>query len=179
MSTTFPDYAKTTNPEVIEAIRETLRRREDFFKRMRSLSEKLTSHSDKAMFGGWPLVKQYMTGISDDVNTATLPGRWKQPDRGVLRPFKNNPILAEIEGVNYGAVDIPGRENLALGFGRMGTGTVFEHAGAVYSHWGFEREPMSEKNAAEAEEYGWTEILASEYHAARESELAQRQKETE
>lgn len=170
----FPTFAKSTHPDVLASIRETADRFEQFQSEMRALSERLTGEPSHAFYAGSHYHGMTMTGISAKVDPATLPGRWKKPCEGMQKPFKNNPVAADLEAVRYLAASIPGRGNLIWGHGRIGTGTIFEFEGAIYSHLGFDREPMNDTQAAAAEQFGWTEIVGSEFHRAFEGENARR-----
>lgn len=175
MSKQFPDFAKSTNVDVLESVRETYRRRKEFFAKLKEVSKKYTGVENAGFYSGSTFESMHMSGIGrayvEDVSK--LPGQWKKPDRGVLKPYKNNLVVTADFSIGYKAADIPGRGNLVWGHGRLGTGVLFEFEGAIYSHFGFERFDMTETVAAEAEEFGWTEILASEYYKAKEGRQAQ------
>lgn len=169
----FPQYAKTNHPAVIEAIRETHRRDKEFIASARELSEKLTGEPDQAVFVGDFWVGQQMVGIhrnyADMLNEHW--GRWKKPKGIVVEPYKNNPIYDEVQNVAFEAADIPGRENLIWGRGRVGTGVLWESDGWVYSGIGF----SPERDYPGQEEYGWQEILTSEFYLEMEKENTYRE----
>lgn len=172
----FPAFAKSNHPDVLEAIRETERRAKDFHERMGDVAEKIVGERNGIYLNGWMFDGQSFTGFSHAaVKNANAPGQWTQPRNGITRPYKSNPIWDELKGLSFKAADIPGRTNLMWGAGRMGTGTIFEHDGFIYSGINFTLHDMNEKQAAEAEEFGWTEIMASEFHKAMETVNAERE----
>jgi hypothetical protein len=168
---TFPQYAKTNHPKVLEAVRETLRRDREFGERVQSMAAALTGDQDAGYVNGDLFDKKVMVGIATKYKDQ-LPGRWKKPDGGCVKPYKNNPISEEISSIRYKAVRIPGRDNLVFGVGYLGTGTVFEYEGWVYSGYGFQTEHSPE----DQDEFGWVEIMPSEFYKAVEDENERRRK---
>lgn len=169
-SNPFPAYAKTADPDVAEALRKTFADYNEFLEKCRDVSEKYTGHRGASYLNGHPLSGVYFTGISakNIEDPAGLPGRWKKPDGDILAPYKNNPAATDFD-IEHRATPIPGRQNLVVGIGMMGTGALFEHEGFTYSHFSFAMEPMSDRWAAEAKTYGWHEIPASEFYIAAEA----------
>ncbi|MBG6083265.1 hypothetical protein [Zhihengliuella flava] len=166
----FPAYAKSAHPDVVEAVEETYHRHKTFLDKARQLCEELVSDPSAGYYHGWYFADCRMTGISTQAAEGhALPGQWKKPTRGVLKPFKNNPIAERMAAIQYKAKEIPGRGNVFMGDGYMGTGQIFLHNEVVYSHINFGLDPMTDKEQASAAEFGWTEILASEWHSAREA----------
>jgi hypothetical protein len=170
MSTPFPAFAKSNHPDVLESIHETHRRAKEFHQKMGDAAENIVGERNGIFYRGFMFDGQSFSGFSyQAVKAADVPGQWKKPEGGVTRPYKNNPIWDELKGLTFEAAKIPGRTNLMWGIGRMGTGTLFDHDGYVYSGINFPLDTMSEREAAEAEEFGWTEIMASEFHKAMET----------
>lgn len=173
MSKQFPNYAKSEHPAVIEAVRAIYASKQEFMDKARELSLKYTDGPGNVYYSGWFLDSLAVTGLSaNSVDVSALPGKWKKPVRNVIAPYVSNPVTADFK-IRHKAVDIPGRGNLVWGHGRLGTGIAFEHVGAVYSYFGFDRHPMSVDGQTEADRYGWTEILASEYHKAKEDYISE------
>lgn len=171
----FPESAKTSHPEVLEAIRESERRWEAFLEKMRDVSEKYTGERHHGYFSGDRFDRAGMTGVRASELNADAPGQWKKPNRGVTEPYSKNPARADFN-VGYRAVPIPGRGNFHMSHGYMGSGVFFIHDGYAYSHYGFPVE-RGEAHRGEAEAYGWEEILASELHKALEDYNASREAE--
>lgn len=169
MSTyTFPQAAKTNHPDVIASINETLRREAEMRDAARAISEKYTGDKLKGWLSGRTFDGLRLSQIQvTDEQFASLPGRWKKRDHmGRTSPYANNPEV-ETFNVGYKPEHIPGRGNILWGGGYMGTGTIFIHDGWAYSYLGFAPD-ISEKEFAEIEKYGWTEIVGSELHKALE-----------
>lgn len=170
--TTFPMYAKTDNPHVCEAVRETERRREEFLAKARDMSIRLTGEPGNGFFNGWDFDKLHLVGFRSGT-VLDGNGRWTQPKSGVTRPYSNNPLRAEMSAIHYRAAELPGRGNVMWGGGRMGTGTIFEHGGHVYSGLSFTPD-LTPVKAEQMVEFGWVEIMPSEFHKAMEDENARR-----
>ena len=172
----FPQYAKTDHPEVLHALMENESLDEEFGKHVHALAERLTGDPNAGIVNGEVLRGNQMVGIAEEY-VDKLPGKWKKPRNGFVEPYKNNPIYDEIQAISYRPVPLPGRGNLLFGFngsGRvMGTGLVFEYDGYVYSGVAFNIEAGQ---TAKHEEYGWQEILPSEFHLAVEAENERRRK---
>lgn len=171
----FPQYAKSEHPDVIAAIRETARLAKEFYHKLDDLSEEITGGRGNGYLRGNMFDQQFCSGFdAKAVKEASAPGQWTKPEGGVTRPYKSNPLWQKMKDLGFTAPDIPGRENLMWGVGYMGTGIIFELEGWAYSGISFQLHPMSEKLAAAAEEFGWTEIMPSEFHKAMETENARR-----
>lgn len=168
----FPQFAKTSHPEVLEAIRESERRWDEFLERMRDVSEKYTGERHNGYFSGDRFDRASMTGVRATQLIQSAPGRWKKAVRGVTEPYSNNPARADFN-IGYRAVTIPGRGNLHMSSGYFGSGVFFIHEGYAYSHYGFRIE-RGEAHRGEAEAYGWEEIMPSELHKALEDYNANR-----
>lgn len=170
MNKPFPTYAKTSDPAVAEALRKTYADYNEFLEKCRDVSEKYTGQRGASYLNGHPLSGVYFAGISakNVEDLSALPGRWKQPKGDAILPFKNNPAMADFD-IEHRATTIPGRKNLVVGIGMMGTGAMFEHEGSTYSHFSFAMEPMSDRWAAESKKHGWQEIPASEFYTAAEA----------
>lgn len=169
----FPKYAKTNHPEVLAAMEQTRQRAADFMAAARDLAEEITGDPHAARVSGYPLSAMSMVGFDADAIERVRPhGKWGRRDRGIIRPYKVNPIHQKMGSVFYEAAEIPGRGNMLVGQGRMGTGEVFEHEGYVYSRLDFT--PV--RAALDFQKYGWVEIGFDEIsHALRAKESAAQQ----
>lgn len=174
MSKSFPQYAKTDHPEVLQALAETDRRRKDFNNRVTEFLEKIVGNGKHPIWmNGSPHMGLTLIGLQPvDLDIESLPGRWTKPGRSGIRPYKNNPLSQEFDQLSYKSASIPGRGNMQLGEGYMGTGTVFEHNGTVYSRLGFKPDHTVEHDSQH--DYGWQEIMPSEFHTALEAENERR-----
>jgi|SRR5690625_24275 len=175
MSKSFPQYAKTDHPEVLQALAENISLEREFGKQVDALAERLTGNSEAGFINGSLLRGYAMVGIDADY-ADVLPGKWKKPQQGVVEPYKNNPIYDEMQAISYRPVSVPGRGNVLFGFngaGRvMGTGLVFEYEGYVYSGLTF---TIEAGRTGDFEQYGWVEIMPSEFHLALEAENKRRE----
>lgn len=160
----FPQFAKTCHPEVLEAVRVSERRWDEFLEKMRDVSEKYTGERHNGYFFGDRCGSAHMTGVRASQLIQSAPGQWKKPIRGVTEPYSNNPARADFN-IRYRAEPIPGRGNFHMSSGYMGSGMFFIHEGYAYSHYGFFIE-RGEAHRGEAEAYGWEEIMPSELHKA-------------
>lgn len=164
----FPAFSKTSHPAVVDCIHEIQRLAEEFNQRVQQLAEEITGDRETGYSNGWLLVGKSMVGFdAEAVEKANAPGRWKKPQGGMVAPFKSNPIHDQMSAVSYTAPHIPGRGNMHLGEGVMGTGQAFELDGTVYSRINFWIRP--EYQYSDMAEFGWTEIKASEFYTALES----------
>lgn len=165
----FPNYAKSSHPAVLASVRTIHEQYTGFLEKARAVSTKYTGSAGNGYLSGSPLDRMVITGIAaSSVEASTLPGRWKKPDGDKIVPYASNPAHEDFD-LNYKAENIPGRGNLIWGHGRLGTGNVFEHEGAIYSHIGFTTHDLNERDAQAMNEFGWAEILGSEYHHAKEA----------
>ncbi|HEY4534802.1 MAG TPA: hypothetical protein VIG71_02320 [Enteractinococcus sp.] len=166
----FPQYAKTTHDEVLHAIQENNATYDEFVKHVRGFAEEFTGDVDCAVAYGWKLRCVRLEGLrtSKFVNDST----WTKPDRGgVTRPKKSNPLYERFSCLRHVAPTIPGRndgrnqDNLIMGSGYWGVGALFILNGVAYSGFGF----MPTSEVKDATEFGWQEIMPSEYEDAVEA----------
>lgn len=168
MTETFPQYAKTSHPDVIEAIIKAQEDFDQFLLRGRELSRFLTGDENRAMYRGNFLVGAHMAGLKvTEKQYKALPGQWKKWRReGItVEPYKNNPIMERLRGSDHPEQTIPGRRTMEWGVGFMGPGALFVHEGVAYSWFRFE---LSDQAPKDMKEYGWEEIKGSEFLKAKE-----------
>jgi hypothetical protein len=170
---TFPQYAKTNMTDVIEAIERNKQGRRDFHDRAVAFSM-AQGAQDGAFYPSSFAGGHAISAIGGDTKPTT--GRWKEGYRGGWLPFKNNPLMAELESIKFSEEPVPGLPTLAYGpytergSQHVSTPQPFIHEGAVYV--GFNWQPVEverRRSGANPEDGGWEEIKASEYHAAREA----------
>lgn len=170
----FPQYAKSTHPDVLQAIQTSNNTYDEFLKRARALCGELTGNPRAGMLNGWRGDRVQLSGLNaDEVDPTTLPGQWKKPKGRTIAPYKNNPISERFAALKWQHEQVPGRPGLFLGNGYMGPGTLFIYDGAAYSSIGFA--PFSE--STDPADGAWEEIKASEFYAAVEAHNERAKKE--
>ena len=164
----FPQYAKTTDQRVIDAIEDALATYQECRERAFDLSEKYTGERDRVYARGNWILGISVSGVNirglDD-----LPGQWTKPERGVSRPYKSNPAYSEFKALSTPPASIPGRASLEFGERFMGCGSLFVHNGTAYSRFTFQ----PDERRGDYTEFGWEEIKASEWHKANEDRSEQ------
>lgn len=160
---TTPQYMKTTDPAVLEAMQAAVESEREFFRYVNAVSMTLTGAEENVYHAGGTWRGRGIVGVRTQF-VDQLPGKWKKPHGALVEPFKNNPIREEWEAKRHPYMPIPGRRQVEWGDGYMGPGTLFEQDGVAYSGYGFlPRDPAPEGNEV------WEEILASEFMAAMEA----------
>lgn len=162
--TAFPQYAKTTNPDVISTVARNAEGVSVFHAAACALAE--AHGADKG--GYYPSVfagGHRLRAIAADEKPTT--GRWKRGYAGYgWLPFKNDPLLDE-ESLP-GLPDMVRGAYLPSGQQMLYTPQPFLWDGAIYV--GFSGAPVDDgAKQPDITDGGWAEILASEYHAAREA----------
>ncbi|ACZ29609.1 hypothetical protein Xcel_0570 [Xylanimonas cellulosilytica DSM 15894] len=170
---TIPQYAKTTNPEVLAVIDRNDARYVAFGERAHAFSKAHGGDKSYVMVNGWGGDRHLSAIVADDKPTT---GRWKSGGRrGTWEPFKNNPVRAEFDAIEYRRERIPGLAETYNGpRNRDGsqvimTPGVFAHDGVAYMR--LRDLPSSDQSGFGSDEFDhdiWTEILPSEWHAASE-----------
>lgn len=163
--TGFPQYAKSTAPEVIEACEAMLESYRRFTDYAIEVSKELTGEENRSVYNGSQVRGAQVVGLvvdsKDDYDQ--LPGQWRKWEGpGFQYPFKNNPIMKGWRENQHKRPSIPERPSIASGNGWMGHGAVFVHEGVAYSGFDFQPDHGGETNF-------WEEIKASEWHAAKEA----------
>lgn len=179
---TIHQYAKTTHPKVLAAVRANAAKFDAFIEKLGPLSEKYTGDPDRIYWGGSATSGAYVGGIKP--TDKPLPGQWKKPDRQGLRmPYKNNPAHDDFR-IGTHPVSIPGRPSIIFGkpdrdgTAWMSRGAVFEHDGAVYSGVDFAPDPSRNTIngvTSDMDDYGWAEVPASEFNAAMDAVNARKE----
>lgn len=165
MTDPFPQYAKTTDPKVLEAMAEAEASHSVFMEYVRHESYRLTGAIGNIYHAGSAWTGRGIVGVRTSAARAEdLPGQWKRPNGGVREPFKNNPIRQVWKENAHPYMPIPGRRQVEWGEHYMGPGTLFVQGGVAYSGYGFiPRDPAVKGSGV------WEEIRASEFMAAAEA----------
>lgn len=159
--TPLPQYASSTDPAVIAAIKCNLDFEQAFRAQVCDLSEKYTGSRERAWVSsagdGSVLLGVHVPRAEID----DLPGDWTLSDLPkYTRPHKKNPRHAEFD-IRAEHTSIPGRPDIVFGDGWLGCGAVFVHDDTAWS--GFTFAPTDVTDFAD---HGWTEVLASQFQAA-------------
>jgi hypothetical protein len=168
--TAFPQYAKTTDPSVFDALRENEALNKDFFERGMAFAE---ANGGSAFYSSrWGKTTD-LTAIESDKKPTT--GRWTEHPRGGWRPFKNNPLYAQMQAIKLHRNAVPGLpEYVESAYNSqmqhyISAPRPFVVDGVVYVGFTFIPQDRNSKSDPEPSEGGWEEIRASEFHAAMET----------
>lgn len=165
----YPQYAQSTSPEVLEAIRRNDEREADFRRRAWAFSLK---HGGSGPYRFFRLYGTSLSGIASEEEPED--GRWKRVGTEHWAPYKSNPLSREFAAIAYRAEPVPGVPLMLHGpedrdgIRMAGEATVFIHEGVAYS--GTSLSPTD----LVALPIPWEEIKASEFHAALEGYNASR-----
>jgi hypothetical protein len=162
--TRFPQYAKSTDPEVLGAIRRNKVGEEEHHQKC--LAFALANGVEKGEYYKNDWGSRSLRAVGGDTKPTT--GRWKKGPGGYgWVPYKNNPLHEEFEDLFFRRERIPGHVDSYMSGSYYVTPIVFEFDGAVWS--GATRAPDDDRgNKPLSEEGGWVEVKASEFHAAME-----------
>ncbi|WP_251153744.1 hypothetical protein [Cellulosimicrobium sp. Marseille-Q4280] len=172
MSTTVPQYASSTDPEVIATIERNRAGVADFNRRAIEFAARHGSPNGgfyPSTFAG----AHDVMAIGGDAKPTT--GRWKKGYRGAgWVPFKNTELDAEMEAIRFVEEPLPGIPDLVYGphtsRGQVvSAGARFVHDGVAYI--GFGHTPLADQpeRASATGDGHWEEIKASQFHAALEA----------
>jgi|GEM_PF-3139052 len=172
-------YAKTTDPDVLAAVAEGERIRLEFNQAALAFAEKHASPGDEPTaivdhFAG----SRRVVGIHSTEKPTS--GRWTRGYSGRgWRPYKSNAAYDEMAALHRRAPEVPGAPTMVDGEYRSDGShmsyfpAVFAVDGAAY--FGMGGLPAKEQHGRDAEVGPqWTEILGSEFMAAKEACEAQR-----
>lgn len=166
--TTFPQYSKTDNPEVLAVLERNRLGRRDVLQRACEFSK---LHGDTAK--GSVFTSDWgdfvVTGIVSEEEPKS--GRWKRLPRtnGGWTPYKNNPLHEELETFRFRQEQVPGipgwieSASRADGSNYVGNPRPFVLDGVAYIGLSF----LPVTPALDGSP--WEEIKASELHAAMEA----------
>lgn len=168
--TAFPQYASTTDPEVLAAVQ----RNKEGFQAFRERAFAFASAQgapDGAYYGSSFAGGHSIYAIGGSEKPTT--GRWKEGYRRGWLPFTNNPLAKELEAIRFDEEKLPGLPRLLKsasrdGSRRVGSPLVFILEGVAYSGTSFIPEDGG-PHSSDPADGGWEEIKASEFHAALEA----------
>lgn len=156
-------YAKSDDPEVIEAILERARAKERFIEKAKEYAESMGLTVEDLVTWRWPDGSVKVDGLK------VLPkgrGQWTQ--KYPHRPFRNNlPEKERMENTYVGTREVPGipglieSHNSSLGKTYWLTPTLFVHDGTAWL--------LLSRKPDDGIGEQWTEALGSEAHAAMEA----------
>lgn len=162
---TYPQYAKSVDPDVLATIERNKERKKEMVERARAFSQ---AHGGGGDFYYSEFLGYHVTGIMGAEKPTT--GQWKaMPRSDGWVPYVNNPVNAEFEALQFTSDPTPGIPKLlhsaydSDGRQRVGHPTTFIQDGVAYS--GTAITPIDEVGV----DIPWEEIKASEFHAAMES----------
>lgn len=181
--TTFPQYAKTTDPAVLAAVGANSVGWKAFHDSACAFAI-ANGVEGGSYYPGSFAGSHRVRALGGEQRPTT--GRWKAGYGGYgWLPFKSNPLHAELEAIRFEEESLPGLPDmidgpyLPNGSHVLYTPKPFIWGGAVYV--GFSGAPVDRgrRNQPDPSEGGWVEILGSEFHAAKEAYLAAAKASTE
>ena len=172
MSTFIPQYAKSTDPEVLAVIARNIEGRERFREAAAAFAKE---HGAESFYVGTWGGSWHLSAIPGAEKPKT--GQWKQARRrGTWEPFKNNPVRKEFDSLRFNAERIPGLAEMYAGphnpdgSQMLMTPRVFVYDGVAYMS--LPAIPDKDQHGFGSGEFDteiWAEILPSEWHAAHEA----------
>lgn len=128
----LPQYALSTDPEVIAAVAHNDAERVRFHAFAKQLSQHYLGRDDAAVGHSGP-IKPYVTGLRVSAEEfERLPGKWTKRDKGITRPYRDNNESARFS-FPTDIKEVPGRPGLLRGEGYFGRGGMFVVDGVAYS----------------------------------------------
>lgn len=158
----LPQYALSTDPEIVEVITCNDAERVRFHAFTKQLSQHYLGRDDAAVGHSGP-IKPYVTGLRVSAEEfERLPGKWTKRDKGITRPYRDNNESARFS-FPTDIKEVPGRPGLLRGEGYFGRGGMFVVDGVAYSGAAFL--PCEEIAGARR----WIETTSSRVHEAIEA----------
>lgn len=169
---TIPQYAQSTDPEVIATV-ERNRAGEIDFNRRASEFAAANGSPNGAFYPSRFAGSHAISAIGGEEKPTT--GRWKKGYHGTgWVPFKNTELEAEMDAIRFTEESLPGLPDLVYGpYTSRGQvvsrGVRFVHDGVAYL--GFNAQPLADQpeRATVTGDGHWEEIKASTFHAALEA----------
>ena len=132
----LPQFALSTDPEIVEAIAHNDAERVRFHAFAKELSQHYLGRDDAAVGHAGP-GKPYVTGLQVSAEEFDrLPGKWTKRDKGVTRPYISSDESARFS-FDSDIREVPGRPDLLWGQGYLGRGDMFVVNGIAYSSVAF------------------------------------------
>lgn len=158
----LPQFALSTDPEIVEAIAHNDAERVRFHAFARELSQHYLGRDDAAVGIAGP-GRPFLTGLQVSAEEfERLPGKWVKVNKGITRPYFSNDESARFS-FRSDIRDVPGRRAILCGEGYLGSGDMFVHDGIAYSGVAFV--PSTEVPGARR----WRETTSSRIHEALEA----------
>lgn len=165
---TAPQYARSSDPKVIEAVEEVLKARLEFLENAQAFANEFST-SEKPRFlmgGGYGRSGFYVTGIVSDASPAE--GRWKLLYPGAYAPYASSPLNKRLRALSVKLPEIPGvPQTHWVASNSQGMYWLypdcFAHDGTAY----FSLSMLPDSGPDLGPE--WEEILPSVWHAASEA----------
>jgi len=173
MTRYIPQYAKSTDPEVIATIKDNEARAKEARERAHAFQERYGDDADGQIFISAHAGGVRLAGVLAK-EKPTAGGRWKVGRRhGVWEPWRNNELRAEFDSIASAGVIPKGLDRFYVtgyrdGSTIMHTPQTFVHDGVAYMALG--SAPLADQSAGWGDgvfdDTVWTEALGSEIHAA-------------
>lgn len=171
METPFPQFAMSSDPAVVAAVRLNGRRYAAFLDAASSLALRYAGRPDAAVIEGHAHRGATISALLvHGAFAAALPGRWRKagPLEGSLTPQLDNPVREEFDAAAFTPGLIPGRPEYARGrqtalrYG--GTGMLFIVDGCAYSGFGF---PPQHLVGDPGSTHPWEPVSRNDWEVAR------------
>lgn len=168
--TAFPQYARTTDPAVLDVLAQNRELDKEFLARGMAFAE---AHGGTGFYSSrWGGTTSIVAIAADKKPTS---GQWKKHPRGGWAPYKNNPLHAEFSRIECLQKSVPGLpEYVESAYNDqmqhyMANPRPFVLDDAVYVGFSFVPQDRNSKHDPKPEDGGWEEIRASKYVLAMET----------
>jgi len=167
----FPQYAKSTHPEVLAAAARDAASIQRFHEEAVAFAQRAGDPTGAYASGSF--LGRSVVGVLGVDGAKPPVGRWKRTRHGNWYPFKNTELEAEIQKIRHVPEAMPGLPDMFNGpINHSGSHLVsfarpFVVEGAAYL--GFSFPPVAGGSDPDPVAGGWTEIKASEYFLALEA----------
>ena len=178
MTQIIPQYAKSTNPDVVAVIERNTAGRLAMVEKARAwVREHAPESGGDCWFNGWAGDRR-LVAVAGPKPTD---GQWKKHGNG-WAPYKTNPLHKEMLAIAFKPEPVPGvGESYAGEYNRDGSQTIYSPSFFVHEGAAYFRLPGAPVADQEHSPFGspvfdrdlWTEILTSEWYAAHEAATGQ------
>lgn len=130
----FPNYARTSSPEVLELWHTHQEERQKFCKHVISVLRIMTGNPDlKTFWGSGSYSTEYhVTGVAPSEIADSHRNWWKKPRQGITAPYKKHSLYQKFAELNYTAPKFGDAPTYLWGGNYMGRPAFFEHNGYLY-----------------------------------------------